>query len=153
MNSEIALTTGDVNILDDIQELWEELNQLHFEKSPNFKQHYMAFTFQSRKKSLISSAENGNLFIVIAYHQGIKIGYCVSSVVDDIGEIESIYMKPAYRKSHVGNMLMETSLHWIKSSNVKKIIVKVAAGNEEVFGFYSKYGFAPRLTELQLVSQ
>ena len=45
---------------------------------------------------------------------------------------------------------MAASLNWIMSCNAKKTIVKVSVGNEEVFGFYSKYGFAPRLIELQL---
>lgn len=151
MNSEINLVSGDINIVDDIQELWEELNQLHLEKSQDHKQHYMSFKFQERKDTLIEYAEKGKLLIFIAYHKDIKIGYCVASIVDDIGEIDSIYIKSNYRRIHVGNMLMEASLNWIKSYNSKKIIVQVSTGNEEVFGFYSKYGFAPRLTELQLV--
>ena len=101
MDIDIHLVHGDVSILDDIQDLWEELNQLHLEKSHDFKQHYGDFTFSSRKESLD----------------------------------------------------MKESLHWIKSFEVKKTIVKVSVGNEEVFGFYSKYGFAPRLIELQLVPE
>lgn len=150
MNNEINLVRGDINNLNDIQELWEELNQHHLEKSYDFKQHYKDFTFSERKESLINYAEKGKLFIVIAYHESEKIGYCVASVVDRTGEIDSIYIKAGYRKNHVGNILMEAALGWIRSFDTKKIIVKVAAGNEEVFGFYSKYGFAPRLTELQI---
>ncbi len=153
MNSEIDFKTGDESILDEIKELWEELNYLHFEKSLHFKQHYIAFTFQSRKETLINTAASGKLFIAIAYDKDIKIGYCVSSVVNKIGEIDSIFIKPNYRKEHVGNALMEASINWIKASNVKKIIVKVSVGNEEVYGFYSKYGFKPRLTELQILEE
>jgi len=149
---DIVYKSGDETNLDEIQELWEELNQLHLEKSPYFKQHYMSFSFQSRKESLIKCAERGKLYVLIAYHGSEKIGYCVASAVEDVGEIESICIKPDYRDKQIGNALMEASLDWIKSCNVKKTILKVSVGNEEVFGFYSKYGFKPRLTELQLVT-
>jgi ribosomal protein S18 acetylase RimI-like enzyme len=150
MDNDIVLESGDERILDKIQELWEELNQLHLEKSLDFKQHYKDFTFQSRKESLIKYTYEGKLFIVIARHEKNKIGYCISGVIDDVGEIESIFVKSDYRNNHIGNTLMAASLNWIKSCNAKKTIVKVSVGNEEVFGFYSKYGFAPRLIELQL---
>lgn len=155
VNSDITFITGGKDILDDIEELWEELNLHHLERSHDFKQHYMAFTFRSRKESFVAHAENGKLLIVIAYHKDLKIGYCVSSIVDGVGvgEISSIYIKPDYRKSRIGDMFMKTSLDWIQSYNVKKIIVKVAVGNEEIFGFYSTYGFAPRFTELQLICE
>lgn len=153
MNSEIIFKTGDIGLLDDIKELWEALNQVHLEKSLNFKQYYRAFTFQARKNSLMANTENKELFIVIAYHKDVKIGYCVSSIADNIGEIDSIYVKPDYQNKHIGNILLETSFNWIKSNNPQKISVKVSVGNEEVFGFYSKYGFKPRLTELQLITE
>jgi len=50
----------------------------------------------------------------------------------------------------VGHLLTEAALDWIKSLDAKKIIVRVACGNEEAFDFYAKYGFLPRATELQL---
>jgi len=77
----------------------------------------------------------------------------VSSIIDETGEIDSVFIKPEYRKKGVGNMLMEASLNWIKTNNVKLIRVAVSVGNEEVFGFYAKYGFKPRLTVLQFGSE
>lgn len=152
MDNAISFVSGGEEFLDDIEGLWKELNELHTKKSPHFKNHYMTFTYQARKQALLSCVEKGRLFVCVAYDKDIKVGYCVASVVDDIGEIDSIYIQPDYRKSHIGNTLMEKSLEWIKLNPVKKIIVKVAFGNEEVFGFYSKYGFAPRLTELQMIT-
>lgn len=150
-NKEINYITGSTNLLDDVKELWEELNQIHFEKSVDFKNHYTAFTFATRKESIVRHMENGKLLVVIAYRNNLKIGYCISSVVNEIGEIDSIFVKSDCRKSAVGHKLMQQSLDWMKSNLAKRIIVKVSVGNEEVFGFYSKYGFAPRLTELQII--
>lgn len=147
----IEFITGDTSLLDEIKELWEELNQLHIVKSVDFRNHYKAFTFAARKESIVRHIENGALLVAIAYCNNLKIGYCISSVVDGIGEIDSIFVKTGYRKSDVGHKLMEISLGWIKTNAAKKIVVKVSVGNEEVFGFYSKYGFAPCLTELQII--
>ena len=153
MDTEIILKTGDENCLCDIEELWKELNKLHLEKSPDFKCHFRTLTFQSRRESLLCKAEKGKLNIIIAYHKDNKIGYCISSIADDTGEIDSIYVKDDYRNRCVGNMLMEASLRWLKTNNAKLINVAVSIGNEEVFGFYAKYGFKPRLTLLQLNSK
>ena len=151
MDKKIEFITGDTSLLDEIKELWEELNQFHIEKSVDFKNHYKAFTFAARKESIVRHIENGALLVAIAYCNNLKIGYCISIVVDGIGEIDSIFVKTGYRKSDVGHKLMEMSLDWIKTNAAKKIVVKVSVGNEEVFGFYSKYGFAPCLTELQII--
>ena len=152
MNSEIKLVHGNIGFVDDIQDLWEGLKQLHIEKSLDFEQYYRDIVFSSRKESFVRCAENGELLILIAYHDSNKVGYCVASVVDGTGEIDSIFVRSDYRKKQIGNMLIESALDWIHSCSANKIIVKVATGNEEVFGFYSKYGFAPRLTEMQLLA-
>jgi ribosomal protein S18 acetylase RimI-like enzyme len=153
MNNGISYFNGNETRIDDIEELWIELNQVHFEKSPDFKRRYRDFTFRQRKQSLLSRAGKGKLSIAIAYDGDKKIGYCVSGIVDNIGEIDSIYVKPDYRKQHIGSVLMEKSLDWINSCDVTGVTVKVAAGNEEAFGFYSKYGFKPIFTELQIAAK
>lgn len=148
---DIAFITGDARLLDEVQGLWEELNQIHLEKSVDFKNHYRTFTFQARKESLLRHGEKGKLLVIIAQRNDRKIGYCIASLADGAGEIDSIFVKPGCRKSAVGNSLMELALDWMQSNAAQKITVKVAVGNEAVFGFYAKYGFAPRLTELQIV--
>ncbi|MDR1043786.1 MAG: GNAT family N-acetyltransferase [Candidatus Adiutrix sp.] len=153
MNNEISYFNGNETLIDDIEELWTELNQIHFEKSLDFKHRYNDFTFRQRKQSLLSSASKGKLFIAIAYDGNRRIGYCVSSIVDNIGEIDSIYVKPEYRKQHIGSVLMEKSLDRINSCDATSVTIKVAAGNEEAFGFYSKYGFKPIFTELQIATK
>jgi len=150
LKGEISFKTGDATLIDEIGELWSELNLIHYEKSPHFKHFFGTFEFRDRKQMFLAHAEKGTLFIVFAYDGGRIIGYCVSSIVEGVGEIESLYVKPDYRKSHIGKNLMEKSLEWIKLNGVKKMLLKVAYGNEEVFSFYEKYGFKPRLTELYI---
>lgn len=149
--NEISYITGNEVLLDEIKELWEGLNLVHHEKSPYFKKHFETNTFEKRKNELISHAGKGRLFTVLARDESQKnVGYCVSSVVDGVGEIESIFISPSYRKHGIGRQLMQKSLDWLEASHPEKVIVKVAVGNEEAFGFYGKFGLYPRLTELQM---
>jgi len=149
--SKIYYCSGNEDLCDEIEELWIELNEIHYLESTYFKDAFCNRPFSKRKEELIKQAQKGKLNIVLAKEDNKEvIGYCVSSVIDGIGEIESICITSNYRNQGVGNELMEKSLEWIKSYDTKKVIVTVAVGHEEVFPFYEKYNFYPRLTELQM---
>ena len=150
-NKKITYTTGDESTLDGIAELWDKLRQLHYEKSRDFKHYYDGFTFAERKKALISQADEGELLVVIASEGSRNIGYCVSGVAKGTGEVKSIFVEEDYRRSDIGGKMMEITLEWIKARSPEKITLEVATGNEEVLGFYAKFGFAPRLIELQWI--
>lgn len=147
MDNEIVYKTGDGSIIDEAGDLWNELNRVHFEKSRDFKAEYQRYTFQDRRRELLNK---GELFIIIALLDNEKIGYCISSLSGNVGEIDSIYIKPNYRGNSIGSALIKKSLDWIRSSQAEKIILRFIAGNEEVLNFYSKFGFKPSHVELQL---
>ncbi len=149
MHNNISFIIGDENILDEIKDLWEELNKYHLKKSIHFKNFYNSFTFEMRKEKLNSSNEK-ILFVLIAKINDDKIGYSIASVLNDIGEIDSIYVKSEYRGNKIGKILIEKTLDWIKSKEAKKVIVNISVGNEDVFDFYSYYEFLPRLTQLEM---
>ncbi|MDR2612923.1 MAG: GNAT family N-acetyltransferase [Deltaproteobacteria bacterium] len=153
MNGEITFFTGDETLIGDIEELWIRLNQIHFQNSPDFKHRYKDFTFQKRKQSLLSCASKGKLSITVAYDGSEKVGYCVSSIADNIGDIDSIYVKPGYRRRNIGSALVEKSLDWINSHQPTTVTIKVAIGNEEALAFYSNFGFRPIFTELQIATE
>jgi len=150
MLSSLSFSTGNESNLDDIKELWEKLKTIHQDKSPYFENYFKEFTFQKRKEQLNSYARKGELFLIIAKIYEEKIGYCIASVKENIGEIDSIYVKEKYQKMNIGKTLIEKSLDWIKLKNPEKIVVNISIGNKEVSDFYSKYGFKPRLTQLEM---
>jgi ribosomal protein S18 acetylase RimI-like enzyme len=78
------------------------------------------------------------------------IGYCIATINDSIGEIDSIFVESGFRKYGLGSSLVENSIQWLKTNNCKKIMVGVASGHESVFEFYQKFDFYPRMTYLQL---
>ncbi len=77
------------------------------------------------------------------------VGYCLTTINNGSAEIESIHIENSYRRKKIGENLIKNALKWINDKNISKIVVGVAAGNEEVFDFYKKFGFYPRTTILQ----
>jgi ribosomal protein S18 acetylase RimI-like enzyme len=137
--------------IDIIRPLWEGLNAHHLVRSPNFKQHYEQMTFEARKNDLLKKER---LQIILAARDSNPIGYCVCTISGEgDGEIDSIYVEDAYRRSGVGEELMKRAIAWLDAGGAKKKIVAVAAGNEAAIPFYESFGFVPRMTVLQMTEE
>jgi len=107
------------------------------------------FTFGKRIKTF-DKIESGNIKITVVRRNDAILGYCISSVKDGTGEIESLYLKPELRKHSLGKQLVELHKAWLKSKNCSKIKVTVSYGHDSVLKFYNKMGFFERLIELEL---
>lgn len=131
-----------------LKPLWEKLNEIHLHDSPHFKNFYEAFTFEKRIVSFDTIMPD-NMLIQAVEHEGEICGYCISAVTNETGEIESLYLDEKARGKGLGETLCRNAIEWMKKRNCKKIQVSVSYGHEEVFGFYEKLGFYPRMTMLQ----
>ncbi len=123
MKENIRYILGDVNLLDDIKELWEALNEHHKEKSLHFKEFYNMFSFDTRKADLIKQAQNKHMQVVIALDDEvqIRVGHCISSVdKDNTGEIDSIFVLQSYRGFGIGEQLMQKGLQWMGEMGAEK---------------------------------
>lgn len=129
-----------------IRPLWERLNQLHGDLSPNFKAHFRAFTFEDR----VGEFEDRDGLAVFVARDGSRIsGYCIASFLGDTGEIDSIYIDPDTRETGLGSRLIDTAEAWLNKKKLKRIRISVSSGNESVFGFYQKHGYQSRFTMLE----
>ncbi|WP_243156378.1 GNAT family N-acetyltransferase [Clostridium sp. C8-1-8] len=143
---------GGEELLDSVEPLWELLNEYHKEKSIDFRSQYESFTFNERKKKLLTSKVI-NIDIVIDPFDNC-IGYCISTIShDSIGEIDSLFLKEEARKYGVGDKLIRRALEWLESNKVKKKLITVASGNENVINFYNRYGFKKRRIVLEFVEE
>ncbi len=150
----IKYTHGNQKILDEIKTLWEGLNEHHMLLSPYFKQHYQTLTFGARKAELQKKAKQTQMRIDLATDKAAAqhVGYIVSSIDKaKTGEIDSIFVVPYYRGFGIGDALMKNSLQWMDKKRAVTKIVEVGVGNEQAFGFYSRYGFYPRKTLLKQI--
>ncbi|MGD0407359.1 MAG: GNAT family N-acetyltransferase [Candidatus Bathyarchaeia archaeon] len=151
----IKYVHGDGGMLDEIKVLWETLNRHHLSVSPYFKDYYLTLTFEERKRAILQRASGGEVRVDLALDaSGELVGYCVSSIDRWLtGEIDSIFVTAKYRGQGIGRALMEKALTWLNGKGAKKKIVSVAVGNEQAYGFYSRFGFLPRRTLLEQKKQ
>ncbi|KOA19415.1 acetyltransferase (GNAT) family protein [Clostridium homopropionicum DSM 5847] len=139
----IFLVEKDFTEIGLIQPLWEQLNLVHLDKSVYFKSKYEKFTFKQRIESINKKAQTGIIKLDMLLDKDTEnyIGYCLSSIEDNLGEIESIYIENNYRKLGLGGKLMKSSLKWFKDHQVINISIGVAYGNDEALPFYRSFGF------------
>ncbi|MCW4018523.1 MAG: GNAT family N-acetyltransferase [Candidatus Bathyarchaeota archaeon] len=150
----VMLVSGGETLLDEVNELWQKLNNMLLGCSKDFKQHYRTLTFEKRKLALQKKAANGEIRVTLAVNQNAneKAGYCISILNDEkVGEVESLFVSSAYRGRGIGDALMKDALAWMNVNGVEKKLVAFSAGNEQVFGFYMRYGFRLRRTVLEQV--
>lgn len=149
---EISYISGEIEFLDRIKSLWHGLNDHHAAVSTHFSSHFKKFTFETRVSSIKKKAKEGSLLIAIAIENksNDEVGYCISSVdSDNQGEIDSIYIKPEYRNKGIARGLMNQAIKWLHAQEVNDISIGVVHGNEQVYAFYSKFGFFPKVMILQ----
>lgn len=145
----VTFSVIDKKQLNRIQQLWEKLNELHLNDSIHFKEHYKLFTFKERCTKF-EQIPDDKIRIEVAQDNDSCIGYCISTINDSIGEIDSLFVESGFRMYGLGSCLVENSIQWLKTNKCQKIMVGVAAGHESVFEFYKKFDFYPGMTFLQL---
>lgn len=126
-----------------VKPLWEALNRHHCEHSTHFKAHFKAFTFEERIKQLES---RDAVAVFVAEDRSAFIGYCMASIKAHEGEIDSIFVKPICRNRMVGERLIQSAESWLKASGAVRLVVCVAEGNEQAFGFYKRHDYFQRYT-------
>jgi Acetyltransferases len=134
----IAIPSSEISL---IRPLWEELNAHHLERSTHFKAWFSDYTFDKHLDMRIRGKE---LLAEAVEEEGAYRAFCISTI-DSIGrgEIDSLYVRPERRGSGLGRLLVESALAWLGERRVSEVLISTAGGNEEVFGFYAKFGFYP----------
>lgn len=139
----ISIIEKDITELEIIKPLWEKLNSIHLNKSIHFKDKYENFTFEKRSESIYKKVQKGiiKLDLLLDDNKGDYVGYCLSSIEDTLGEVESIFIKEEYRKFGLGDKLMNNALKWFESNRIKNIGINVVYANDEALPFYERHGF------------
>jgi len=132
-----------------IKPLWRKLKELHHNDSRYFKDYYRDLTFEKRCEKFCA-LDDSRIRIEVIEDNGITAGYCISTIENETGEIDSLYIEEDYRQYGYGKRLVENGIVWMREQGCGKITVGVAEGHEDVIGFYRSLGFFPRMTYLQL---
>jgi diamine N-acetyltransferase len=149
---QIVLVTGGVELLDRIEPLWVHQRQHQADLSDLWRKGMLEITFGERRAQMLRKASHAML-VILATSEGNDVGYCVSSIDHEVGEVDSFFVDGAYRGHRVGHTMMLRTLDWFKQMAVKSIVIDVLDGNYGALAFYAKYGFRPRLIQLQQINE
>ncbi|MDW5564274.1 MAG: GNAT family N-acetyltransferase [Methanomassiliicoccus sp.] len=153
MTDKPEFISGGMELIDETEGLWRQLNLHASEHSVDFAQHYAARSFDQRRRELRSIAERGRLHIDIARESGSsqELGYCASSVDEHgVGTIESLFVREQGRARGIGDLLMRRNLEWLRENGARSIVVFTVYGNDKVLPFYHRYGFKPKALMLEI---
>lgn len=131
-----------------IKSLWEKNRQYHEVSSEHFSDAYRSMCFDERMKAF-GEYNKDMLKITVAKDNGEYIGYCISTIVEGKGELESLHVDESKRGRGIGKELTVTHLEWMKENNCKVIGVTVSQENESTINFYKKLGFYPNTVYMQ----
>lgn len=140
--------------LDVVGPLWEKLREHHRTKAREFAEFFTRVNYAQRKDGLLKTAAAGKLRVDLVRDSDASryLGYCITSLsADKKGEIESIFVESDYRGHGIGDCLMRRALQFLDDEGAQRKTLGVGVGNEEVFAFYRRYGFVPRVTILEQV--
>jgi ribosomal protein S18 acetylase RimI-like enzyme len=131
-----------------IKELWELNRIYHQETSEHFGALYEGICFDGRMQKFKGLKEDD--YKITLYEEGDQVvAYCISTITDGCGEVDSIHVKASMRGNGIGEKLVQKHLEWLIESNCKSIGVTVSQENAATIGFYKKLGFLPNTLYMQ----
>ena len=131
-----------------IKGLWEKNRQYHENSSEYFKESYRTMRFDQRIKAF-NVFDKETMKITVAKSNEKYIGYCISTIIDGKGEIESLHVDESNRGKGIGEKLVRKHLEWMNENDCSVIGVTVSQENESAIGFYRKLGFYPNTLYMQ----
>lgn len=132
-----------------IKNLWEKNRQYHESTSEYFKELYHSIKFDEKVKTFASLSKD-MMKITVAKNDNEYIGYCISTVRDGKGEVESLHIDAKSRRKGIGQELMDKHIEWLRKKDCHIIGVTVSQENESTISFYKKLGFYPNTMYMQL---
>lgn len=131
-----------------IKNLWEKNRKYHEDTSEYFKESYRLVNFEDRMKAF-SRFNKDTMKITVAKENDEYIGYCISTISDGKGEVDSLHVDKGNRGNGIGKKLVTIHLEWMKEKKCKAIGVTVSQENEATIGFYKNLGFYPNTLYMQ----
>ncbi len=136
-----------------------ELNHALFQEDAGQRDPFMNLNWPQEEgdeyfSKLIRSERSLGL---LAEAEGKVIGYLVgylrrSSSLRPVkmAELESMYVREAYRGQEVGQQLVQKFLEWARERGAERVSVTAYVANERAVAFYEKLGFTAKSLALEL---
>lgn len=131
-----------------IKDLWEKNRLYHQNTSEFFGDSYRLLQFEDRIKPF-GKLNSEALKITVARCHNEYVGYCISTMADGKGEVQSLHVEESQRGKGIGQKLMTNHLEWMKGQGCTEILVAVSQENQATIEFYKKLGFYPNFLYMQ----
>jgi len=131
-----------------IRDLWEKNRIYHEKNSEFFGELYQSVNFEERMKAF-GELPKEMLKITVIKSDDDYIGYCMSTIVNGKGELESMHVDEGSRGQGLGEALGIKHVQWMKEMKCNVIGVTVSQENEATIRFYKKIGFRPNTLYMQ----
>lgn len=150
MNEAFIVESGGIELLPRVETLWYELKMHHRGIDPAFPD-LSTPNFELRQSGLRQKSKELLVDCVVRKSDGLEIGYCFSTIDrNDTGEIESLYVREAFRGQGIGKDLVMRAMLWMNQKCAMAKRVSVLSGNREAIRFYEHFGFRSRVQELMI---
>jgi len=124
-----------------LHECWNQNAEYHRNKSEFFREVSSNVLFQDRIEAWKNRSK---IKITNIELESELIGYCISSINDNCGYIESIFIKESKRGKGFGRNVINKHIEWMKSDECERINVATVYGNEDAICFYKKLNIFPK---------
>lgn len=132
-----------------IKELWEENRKFHENISEYFSYQYKDLTFEDRMKACLE--ERNSIFKVTGASVNSKlIGYALSSIYKQNGEVLTLYILEEFRKLGIAGKMLNLHKNWFKENNCVSISVFVSVENKIAQNLYNKIGFENHIIKMEI---
>lgn len=128
-----------------IAELRAQFVRLNRALAPEFAREYTDETMAKNLRGFLDKAARGEMRIFLARDAEANryVGFCMTTLVEGEGFIESFLVEEGLRGSGIGTRLFQNALDWLESRSARSIGLNVLPANEAAIRFYRRFGFSP----------
>ena len=133
-----------------IKDLWEKNRIFHQNKTNNFSYQYSNLNFDERMNNIFDSKDINHYKITGIISQNNIIGYCLSIIQKNSGELCTLFIDEKYRNNGLGHLLIEKHFEWFKNNECNSISVNVLIENKDTIKFYESLGFKQNIINMEI---
>ena len=107
--------------------------------------------FEERMREILAERRDDDLKITIAKDlPGETVGYGLSVIRDNIGEVCTLFVRKGYRSLGLGKNIMKRHMGWLREKGCHEIVVYVLPENKNTLSFYEGCGFRQNIIKMQI---
>ena len=143
----IEIKKDNINL---IKDLWEKNRIFHQNKTNNFSYQYSNLNFDERMNNIFDSKDINHYKITGIISQNNIIGYCLSIIQKNSGELCTLFIDEKYRNNGLGHILIEKHLEWFKNNKCNSVSVNVLIENKDTIKFYESLSFKQNIINMEI---